>query len=89
MPTENRPKVARREESCGMGEKGDGTEKYRWAVTEQSQDGKCSTGSVVTDMVITMCRAKWALKISGGSLCKVCDCLTTVKLIQKNIDCKL
>ena len=41
-------------------------------------DVKYSVGDVVDNIVITMYGARWVLKISGGTLSKIYDCLTTM-----------
>ena len=43
----------------------------------KSQDVKHSLGNLVDNMVRTMSGARWVLELSGGPLCKACDCLTT------------
>ena len=37
-----------------------------------------SMGNVVDNIVITLYGARWVLEISGGALCKMCDCLNTM-----------
>ena len=36
-----------------------------------------STGNIVNHIVVTMYGAKWVLELSGGSLCKLYNYLTT------------
>ena len=76
--TENRLMVARREGGRGLGEKVEGTEKYKVVVTEQSRDVKYSTGNIVSKSVI---KYVWCQVDTGniwGTLCKVYDFLTTM-----------
>ena len=42
------------------------------------KDVKNSTGNVVDHIVITMYGARWVLELSGGSLCKLYNCLITM-----------
>lgn len=39
-------------------------------------------GNTVHNVVITRNGARWALEMARGSLCKVCDCLTTARYIR-------
>ena len=48
-----------------------------WWLQNGHRDAKYSIGNVVNDIVITMYGACWGLEISGGTLCKVYDHLTT------------
>ena len=76
----------------GLGEKCEEVEKYRLVVTKQLWDVKYSIGNIVGNIVIHVYGARWVLETSGGTLCKLYDYLTTMlylKLIQKNIECKL
>ena len=41
-------------------------------------DVKYSLGNIVSNIVITTYGARWALNSSGGTLCKVYDCQTTM-----------
>ena len=45
-------------------------------VTKRHGNTKYSIGNIVNNIVITMYGARWVLEISGGTLCKVYDCLT-------------
>ena len=67
--------VARGEVAGGLGEKGEGTKKYKWQLQKSHGDGKYSTGDIVNN-IITLYGARRALETSGGTLCKVYDCLT-------------
>lgn len=60
-----------------VGDKGEGSGKERLGVTEQSRGCTSSTGSVVHNIAITMCRARRVLASSGGPLCKMYKCLPT------------
>ena len=41
-------------------------------------DVKQSSGIIVNNIVVTLCGARWALEVTGESLYKVDDCLTTM-----------
>ena len=41
-------------------------------------DIKYSIGDTVNNIVIAVCGARWVLEISGGTICKVYDWLTTM-----------
>lgn len=66
--------IPRRTRGCqgwgvgGLGERADGTEEHRLAVTEQSQDVKYSVGSTAGPIVTPVCGARRVLEISGGHL---------------------
>ena len=76
-----------------LGEKGEGLKKYRLAVRTSPGDVKHSLGNIISPIVITMYGARRMLEISGGTLCEVSDCLTTMlhtrKLKQNNTEYKL
>ena len=61
-----------------LGERGEGIEKYRSAVTKQSRDVKYSMGNIVDLIVITMCGARGILEVSWGHFAK---CVVCLKLI--------
>lgn len=48
----------------------------RW-LQDRRGDAEWSRGNVVDHTVITVCGARWELEIPGGTLCKLCDGLTT------------
>ena len=65
-----------------MGAKGKGIRKYRVIMY--------SIGNVVNNIVITMYGARWVLRLSGGSLHKLHNCLslccipeTSIKMVKK------
>ena len=64
--------------SGGWVKKGKGLRSTNWWLQNSPRDVKLSTGNVVNNIVITMCGARWALEISGGTCCEVHDCLTTM-----------
>ena len=70
MDTENKLMVTRWEEIGGLGEKGEGINKYKLVVTKQSWDVKYSLGNTVGTVVITMCGASWVLHLSLRKLYK-------------------
>ena len=55
-----------------------GLRSTNWQLQKNHRDVKYSIGNIVNTVVITMCGAKCVLEISGGSLCKVYECLTTI-----------
>ena len=55
----------------GLGEKGEGIEKYRLVVTNSHGEVKCSIGNMVNNIVTTMDGARGALEMSRGAVCKV------------------
>lgn len=58
--------VLRGEGAGGLGRQGEGTRKHRLAVTEQSQDARCSLGNGVNAViVVTTCGARWGPEVSG------------------------
>ena len=76
--TENRLMVARRRAFGELGEKGEGTKKSRSVVIKDSRDVKYSIGNIVNNNIIIRYGTHWVLEVSGGTLCKVHDCLTTM-----------
>ena len=53
-------------------------EKYRLVVQNSHGDAKYSMGNIVNIIVVTMYGARWVLELSGETLHKVYDCLTTM-----------
>ena len=49
-----------------------------WQLQNSPGDVKYSIENIVNNNVITRYGARWVLKISGDSLCKVYDCLATL-----------
>ena len=49
-----------------------------WWLQNSHGDVNYSIGHIVSYIVITMRGARRVPEISGGSLCKVCNCLTTM-----------
>ena len=47
-------------------------------VRKQSKDAEDSIGNIVNTISITSYGARQVLEITGGTLCKVCGCLTTI-----------
>ena len=58
---------------------------HRW-LQDSHGDVKHGIGNIVNNIVITVCGARWELKILGGTLCKVYDCLTTSWTPETNTD---
>ena len=85
--------VARQKGSGELGEKDEGTEKYRLIVPSSHGEVKCSTANTVNSVVITVCAARWGLEILGGALSEVYNCLITgiriPEINTNNIECKL
>ena len=51
----------------GLGDKAEGTKKHRDRWSQNSRrDVKHSAGNTVSDVVVTVCGARWALEISGS-----------------------
>ena len=50
----------------GLGEKGEGSEKYRLVVTNSHGNVKFSTRYTVDNILIPMCGARGVLEISGA-----------------------
>ena len=50
--------------SWGMGEKGEGIQKYKLAVTQQSWGCKAQYREIVNNIVITMYGVRWVLDLS-------------------------
>ena len=61
-----------------MSEKSERIKNYKLVVTKYHRDTKHSPGNTVSNIEITMCGARWALKILRETLCKVGDCQTTI-----------
>ena len=61
-----------------MGGKGERIKKYKLVITKQSWDVKFSIKNIVNDIVITVDDAKSVLALSGESLCKLYNCMTTI-----------
>ena len=58
-------------------EKVKGLRSPNWYLLSIHKDLKCSTGNIVSDIVTTVwCQV--GTGNNGGSLCKVCDCLTAM-----------
>ena len=88
IDTENRLMVARGEGVERLCEKG--LRSTNWQLQNCHGDVKYSTGNIVNNIVITMCGARWVMKLLQGTLCKEYDCLANMlKLIQNNFECKL
>ena len=51
----------------GLCEKGEGIERYRLVVTEQSWDAMHTIGNIAKNTVITMHGARWALEVSKAN----------------------
>ena len=49
-----------------------------WQLQSSHGEVKCSIGSTVSNIVITVDGARGVQEISGEILYKVCDCLTTL-----------
>ena len=64
--------------SGGLGERGEGINKYKLVLQNGHRGVTYSIGNIVKNIMITMYGARWVLKILGGTLCKVYDCLTTM-----------
>ena len=62
----------------GLDEKGEGLRSTNWLLQNSHKDVRYSTGSTVSNIVITMCGARWALGILGETLRKVYNCVTAV-----------
>ena len=77
-----------REQTGGLAEKGTAIEKCRLVVQDSHGDVKNSTGSGVSNVAITMYSASWVLHVSGGTLGKVCDCLTLTTLCTTETNTK-
>ena len=87
IDTENRQLPDRRD-VVGLGEKGEGIEKYRLVVIKWSWDAKYSIGNTVNTTVITMYGASWILEIPVVTLCKVYDCTANMLYTSAN-GCKI
>ena len=61
-----------------MGGKGEQIKKYKLVITKQSWDVKFSIKNIVNDIVITVDDARSVLALSGESLCKLYNCMTTI-----------
>ena len=48
----------------GWSKKGKGMERYRLVVTNSHEDVKCSTGNIVSNIVIAKYGARWGLELS-------------------------
>ena len=55
-----------------------GLRSTNWQSQSFCEDVKYSIGNIVNNIVTTMYGARWVVEISGGTLCKVHDCLATV-----------
>ena len=49
-----------------------------WSLRNSHGDVKYSIGNTVSNIIITVWCASWALELSGETLCKVYDYLTTM-----------
>ena len=64
------------------GENGQGIKKYKLSVIKNCRgDIKYSTQNTVSNIVITMCRVRWALDLLEWSLHKLYKCLITMLYI--------
>ena len=55
-----------------------GLRSTNWEFKNSHRNVKYNIENIVSDIAITMCGARRAIKILGGALCKVYDCLTTM-----------
>ena len=55
----------------GLCEKGEGIKKYKLVVTKQSRGCKVQHRDIVSNVVISMCGARWVLDLLGESLHKL------------------
>ena len=80
IDTKNRLMTARGEGLwvAWLSEKDEGIKKHYFGSYKLVTDVKYSRRNIVTNVVITTPGARWVLEISEGSLCKVCDCPTTM-----------
>ena len=62
----------------GPGERDKGIQKYKLAVTKQSEGYTVQHRNIVDNILITMYGVRWGLGIWEGPVCKVHDCLTTM-----------
>ena len=76
--TKNRLMITRREGFRGWVKKGKGLRSPKWQSQNSHKDVNSLIGNVVNTIVITRSGARWVLEITGGPLCKVYDCLTTM-----------
>ena len=65
IDTENIFMIARWKGGWRISKKGEGIQKYKLVVTEQSQDVQYSVGNIVNNVVMTMYGARWVLDLLG------------------------